>query len=842
MKVVIKISRLMRYDVGIEKIQGEAVVVGGFEMEEVFDDAEHVASPASGATKASNIPALMDHLDGIVGCLIKLTPSLCDPFPVDTYSVDSTVSDAEPDIDLAKVLFPTATEALIERIGWANCRRRKYLRNLEDQRRPGMPFGAMNIRNLKRIKKSPLRDVAVDAFNFQKPVLNAEQSPPREKSRAEPRHLAPPSDAGASSMNESIFSTKTKETEYTLATSIAETESVKQLSVPRPPIPLDAAGTFLCPYCHDEIEVGINIASDNDWEGHVFGDLEPYMCTFDDCLRANKTFGVRDDWFRHELESHRVLKVWVCRSCVLEFSSAPAFEAHLQKKHNNICGPSQISMMVSLCMKHSEKHLKEEACPLCALKLKIEALKPHIANHLEQLALTSVNGESTSDEDDSDEIASQRFDDNVSEGRTKMDILNDFVEEQLNYVLPENQGPADTGLDESNLDFVGDSDEDASEGEDGDELRSIRKQGADARKLKVTKYLGNESGKLDRSENEQPRRVKPSWRQGLKMEKPHTSNSSATGASPLRTASHPREDDFVGRDGDLAKLYKILSVPGRICTVSGTGGVGKTATAVEFTYRYEQAYSYIFWTQAETRVGCADTFSLIAIALGLGSEGQDQKQLVELGREFLERTEKKWLLVFDNVDVWEDVEEYIPGSMATTNGSILITTRGAEVAPESMPTNFFRITLKEMGMEESRALLIQSMQSNLKLEKVRFHPEYKIAGEIASLAGLPLAIAHIAGYVKASGCTLAEFLELWNEWRKNSLSARPPENSSNAALDTIWSMGLSDLGTDALKLLKITAFFDSDGIQRELLMNMHTAPALAFLHSRQVIRYVVIST
>jgi hypothetical protein len=787
-----------------------------------------VESPHEGEVVAtSKVPHLVEHIEGIVGCLMKLMPNLCDPFPVDTYSLDSTANDADPDINLAAALFPTATQTLLIRLGWANWRRRKYLKSLQEKRKPGMPFSEAKTRNLRRVKESPLRDVAIDAFNFQKPGLKAGSHPSRPRLHPSASWVSV-SDAGAPSIDDDVFS-KVALTAGGSATSVAETDAlVKQLTVPKPPIPLEPGQTFLCPYCHDELDIGINITTNSDWESHVFRDLEPYLCTFDDCLRAEKTFGVCDEWFRHELESHRITRVWICQSCVREFTTAEAFETHLQKYHDNISGPSQLAMMVSLCVKHSAIRLKEELCPLCPVKLNTRGLKDHIANHLEQLALTSVNGDDPSEQDDSDEIASQRFDDNASEGRTKLEILNDFVEEQLGLVPPDKQGPPDKDLDESNLDFVGDSD-DESDVEGGGRTSSVWKA---TRNWRIAHYLDGKAEKAMRSNYQV--RAKPD----LRILGQHTTASSGGGDLTLRTLTHPRDEDFVGRDGDLATLYKILSVPGGICTLSGTAGMGKTSTAIEYTYRYEQAYSYVFWTQAETRVGCADTFSLIAVALGLAPDGEDQKQLIEQSRDFLETTGNRWLLIFDNVDDWTDIEKYIPVNLAKSQGSVLVTTRITNLEPKTVLSNFFRVTLKEMSIEESRSLLIQGLQPGLKHEKIRFHPEYEIAGEIASLARLPLALSHIVGCVKASGWTLTEFLELWNEWRKNSLSARPIDASSNATLETVWSIGLSDLGADALKLLKIMAFMDSDNIQRELLMNDHSEPGLSFLHSSQIVRWV----
>lgn len=746
-------------------------------------------------------------------------PNLRDPFPIDVYSGDSSVSDASEDIDLATTLFPAATKLLLARLGRANRRRRQYLATLNQVNRPVNSLGGTI--DISGLKKSPRREVAVDAFNFQKPALKSDSAESRlAPNDAKHYYAASVTAPSTTGVDESIFS-ETGYPGHGSATSMADSgilpkapsilaESnilVKQLTVPKPPISLERGRGFICPYCHDKIEGGSQITSLHDWTCHVFKDLEPYMCTFDDCIRAEKTYGVQDEWFQHELESHRILKVWVCQICVTEFNSSQAFEEHLQKRHDNVWDPSQMAMMLSLCMKHSGASLRDQVCPLCAMKLKVDTVKDHVANHLEQLALTSVNGDDSSEEDDLDDIASQRFDDTASEGgRTKMQILNDFVEEQLGFVVPDKQEPPDKGMDPSVLDFVGDSDEE-------DFVEDGRKKGSE--KTNDTDWKLTQIQEL--------RIVEGSVAQ-----------------TTFRTASRPRDEDFVGRERDLANLYKILSVPGRICVIGGTGGIGKTDCASEFTYRYEQSYSCIFWAQAETRVGCADTFSLIATALRLSPDGylQEQEHLVELSKHFLEKTDKRWLLVFDNVNEWSDIEEYIPVNMATSTGSVLITTRSPDLGISPIPPNFLRIDLREMSMDEGRDLLLQGMGSGFKKGK-RQHPEWKLAGEIASLAGIPLAVSHIAGYVKASGCSLAEFLELWNEWRRNSppLRINDPSAQSNVALETVWDMGLRELGVDALKLLKIMAFMDSDAIQRDLLVNDHTLPALQFLHSSQSFRY-----
>src|SRR3954453_3540401 len=104
------------------------------------------------------------------------------------------------------------------------------------------------------------------------------------------------SDNGMLSNSETVFSkqSRTSYFEYHSATSIDELDEPRQpmkwarFAVPKPPIPLQPGEGFLCSYCLHEILIGEDVTSIEDWADHVFMDLEPYMCTWDDCIRADK--------------------------------------------------------------------------------------------------------------------------------------------------------------------------------------------------------------------------------------------------------------------------------------------------------------------------------------------------------------------------------------------------------------------------------------------------------------------------------------------------------------------------------------------------------------------------
>ncbi len=98
-----------------------------------------------------------------------------------------------------------------------------------------------------------------------------------------------------------------------------------------------------------------------------------------------------------------------------------------------------------------------------------------------------------------------------------------------------------------------------------------------------------------------------------------SSISSVAAVSPQHIVSQRRNPAFLGRDGILDELHADLSVakPSPLaepvsCLLRGMGGIGKTQTALEYTYRFRDQYQHVFWLPAETTSELAHAYSQIA--------------------------------------------------------------------------------------------------------------------------------------------------------------------------------------------------------------------------------------
>jgi hypothetical protein len=803
----------------------------------LFADTKSADSAEGSSGPRSEVENCLEEINEIVDGLCRLGPTLRDPVELDVYITEYSDDDFIQDRELAKSMFPKASDALIRRLACANWKRKQYIHYIRNQRSKEVVQPHSIPAYAASTKAKSLKDFA-ESLSGLKPRLPGHQLPSLRHRRRKISSLSSFA-AAPSSTHDTVFS-RTSFPESKSITSFAGSEDVGndiQISLPRPPSLLKAGNSFSCPYCPQDIVVGEQLSSEKEWAQHIYVDIEPYLCTADTCPRTDKTYGLKDEWFRHELQYHRIPKIWLCKSCSQSFEQEEVFGQHVTEMHGDI-GPNEVAIMITFCENYAASPLLPQICPLCGLSFEIvDTFKDHIAFHLEQWALTSVISE---DESDYGDDGSESCSVGGSENQIKLEILNDFVREQLGYIRPAAQDPPDVDQDEANMDFIEDSDDDSGEAE----VRRLPimtnlKVAEDTWKTKVANWSIVQDHSI-KVKIEAPLHI-PSQTAGENL----LSLDGTSDTKTLRTNLPPKHDNFVGRDSDLAKIHELFSIPSRNCMISGAGGVGKTATAIEYTHRYKDEYSYTFWCQAETSIGCADTYSLIATQLHLSQDPEvrpDLERLVMLGREFLERTEKHWLLVFDNVESWPSIVQYLPTNSGELNGSILITTRMGDLGHHLIPSPFAKIELSVMALEDSRHLLLSTMQPDLKSENLASHPDYNLAGHVASLAErLPLALTLIAGYIQVSKCSLSEFIELWNERLRNTQGAmrldQKSSSSTDRALQTVWSIGLRELSGDARELISILAFMDNDTIQKRLLVDKHEEPCLEFLDIAEAFRY-----
>ncbi|EON66503.1 hypothetical protein W97_05748 [Coniosporium apollinis CBS 100218] len=136
---------------------------------------------------------------------------------------------------------------------------------------------------------------------------------------------------------------------------------------------------------------------------HVLRDIQPYLCTYNDCAEPNEMYSSRTQWAEHEAHSHR--KVWQCYQHTDAVFRFPELLAdHLRAQHADRLTEDQIPDLVEL----AETSLQDErsTCPICLKNGPfVNGLQNHLAYDLQRIALFALprgfNEEATTPEADS---------------------------------------------------------------------------------------------------------------------------------------------------------------------------------------------------------------------------------------------------------------------------------------------------------------------------------------------------------------------------------------------------------------------------------------------------------
>ena len=266
-------------------------------------------------------------------------------------------------------------------------------------------------------------------------------------------------------------------------------------------------------------------------------------------------------------------------------------------------------------------------------------------------------------------------------------------------------------------------------------------------------------------------------------------------------------------------------------TIFGIGGVGKSSLAVAFAHscRANSTYDAIFWIRSETSIAIQESFTEIACALELPRASGDHGSNIILVKDWLNKTcmfqsvlsndfttkastAKKWLLIYDNVEEFKLLDQYLP----PCPGSVLITTRMKWIA--------FRIGGKndmlELGTfgDDDATALFKNLKDHGKKRDTSPDEQEALVTLLGHLGGLALAIQQMAVYISYRGLTIREFLGKYDKMAPN-IHKKGDGSPASSTLSTCWELSFAAIREKhpfANNLLGIISICSPDVIHLDL--------------------------
>ncbi|MCA9947094.1 MAG: trypsin-like peptidase domain-containing protein, partial [Anaerolineales bacterium] len=269
----------------------------------------------------------------------------------------------------------------------------------------------------------------------------------------------------------------------------------------------------------------------------------------------------------------------------------------------------------------------------------------------------------------------------------------------------------------------------------------------------------------------------------------------------------PPNPNFTGRQELLAAIQSSFdnqqSSIAITQAIAGLGGVGKTQLALAFAHQHRDEYDLIWLLRADDPATLDGDLRRLGENLSLPVQNADTEAARQMVLSWLNSTEKRWLLLYDDADWIEprELSSYLPGG----HGHVLITSRRQFEQLSTQTLQLVVFTSKEAAV---------FLQNRLGTVDSTFE-------ELATELGyLPLALEQAAAFILARQITPVDYLRLFRERRQELLAREQPPEDYHATITTVWEMAFELAGQTpgATELLSLCSFLASDDISLEMIV------------------------
>ncbi|RPA83847.1 hypothetical protein BJ508DRAFT_304371 [Ascobolus immersus RN42] len=305
--------------------------------------------------------------------------------------------DNRADILRIKQIFKEVDDPLAHRLGEANARRRQFFKYRKDHDR------RIKEQAEKKVKEEakPLKPIKEEeTFWLQQPsTLPIAPIIPFSKvgsvETADVTLLAETEATAFLPGNENHFVVERVERAETEVSRFSVLTSVVDLNGDAgtfPPIPLEgrSGNSFVCPFCYGIVK-GINHKKDEEWRETKW---------------SLDTFHSQQDWFDHELISHR--SQWACAKCGGLSRTSDAFKTHIfqcqfQNSEKEFAASFESISAILEQSKRPVREIEAKSCPFCHddawtlddslngdIYVSIDDFRKHVGQHMQEVSLFSL--------------------------------------------------------------------------------------------------------------------------------------------------------------------------------------------------------------------------------------------------------------------------------------------------------------------------------------------------------------------------------------------------------------------------------------------------------------------